>query len=310
MHTNIHHTQQHRRHRHEPVLLEQVLKYLAPKPGESYLDLTAGYGGHAQAISELTNQPTKMTLVDRDENAARVLKQLFGAKVQIIGSDFLAAAQSLSRDRRTFDLILMDLGVSSPHLDKAERGFSIKRDGPLDMRMDQNQDLSAAQIVNDWTQTDLVEILKNYGEEPQAKLIASAIVAARPIESTGELANVVSQAVKRPAKNRIHPATRTFQAIRIAVNDELGQLEQTLKLLPDLLASNGRMAIISFHSLEDRLVKQFLKEEASSGFEARLKLLTKKPVLGETKDVHNPRARSAKLRAAVKIKTERETHAN
>lgn len=304
LNTNIHHTQH-----HEPVLLEAVLKVLAPQAKESYLDLTAGYGGHAQAIAARTNKPAQITLVDRDDNATKVLKQQFG-QARIINSDFFAAATELKLAGAKFDIILMDLGVSSPHLNRAERGFSLKRDGPLDMRMDQSQSLTASQVINQWPKAELVRIFKEFGEEPQAEKVATAIMAARPINSTTELAAIVSQALRRRVYGRIHPATKTFQAIRIAVNDELGQIAATLKLLPLLLHPGGRLAIISFHSLEDRLVKQFLKEEASSGYEARLRLLTKKPILGEIEDAHNPRARSAKLRAAVKIKTERNVHAN
>jgi 16S rRNA (cytosine1402-N4)-methyltransferase len=302
--TNIHHN-----NGHQPVLLEAILQLVKPQPDESYLDLTAGYGGHASAIIERTHAPDKAVLVDRDADAHEALKKRLPSAT-IVKRDFLAAAKELSgQESVKFDVILMDLGVSSPHFDTAERGFSLKRDGPLDMRMDRSQELTAGDIVNDWPEFQLAEVIARYGQEPQGRRIAKAIVHARPLESTLQLAEVIEQAVNRP-RAAIHPATKTFQALRIAVNDELEQLADTLPLLPDLLAPGGRVAIISFHSLEDRLVKQFLKSESRSGYEARLKLLVKKPIRGDQEDVHNPRARSAKLRAAEKIKTERDTHAN
>lgn len=278
---------------------------LAPKTGETYLDLTAGYGGHAKVVIGKIGKTSQATLVDRDEYAITSLQQLREAGACIIKKDFASAAKSLAESGEQFDMILIDLGVSSPQLDNAERGFSIQRSGPLDMRMDQTQSKTAADIVNTYDQDKLVAILREYGEEPKAAAIARQIIASRPIKSTDELASVVAKAV-RGKWSKTHPATRTFQAIRIELNDELGQIKDTLKLLPQLLRPGGRVAIISFHSLEDRLVKQFFKEQAEAGYEAELSLLTKKPISGATDDVHNPRARSAKLRAAVKIKTQQE----
>jgi 16S rRNA (cytosine1402-N4)-methyltransferase len=175
--------------------------------------------------------------------------------------------------------------------------------------MDQTGAETAADLVNTEAEERLAKIIRDYGDEPKARQVARAIVAARPLHTTAELADVVKQAY-RGSWSKIHPATRTFQAIRIALNDELGQLRNTLQLLPRLLKPGGRVGIISFHSLEDRLVKRFFKEQAESGFEAELQLLTKKPVSGATDDVHNPRARSAMLRAAVKIKNKGMSHAN
>jgi 16S rRNA (cytosine1402-N4)-methyltransferase len=286
---------------HIPVLLGQVLQYLAPKEGESYLDVTAGYGGHASAILDITKNPQGLCLVDRDQEAIAVLQKLGKKGAHLINADFLTASQQLSESVKQFDMILADLGVSSPHLDKTSRGFSFMNDAPLDMRMDNRQALTAADVVNSYDEVELADILWRFGEEPKARQIARMIVANRPFSSTTELANVVAKAW--PGHSRVHPATRTFQAVRIVVNDELGLLEQALPLWIDLLKPGGRLAVISFHSLEDRIVKKTFAEYAL-GYEARLQLLTKKPVSGNTEEiVLNPRARSAKLRAALKIKT-------
>lgn len=288
---------------HIPVLLEQTLDVLSPQRDDAYLDLTAGYGGHAQAIIKRTGAPEKAVLVDRDEFALTQLGFLAEQGARIIGSDFARAGGDLARKGEVFDMILIDLGVSSPQLDNHSRGFSIKQNGPLDMRMDQQQEKTAADIVNSYTAARLKELIEKYGEESprDAQRIAQAIVAARPLETTHHLAEVVAYALRRKGWSKIHPATRTFQAIRIELNQELEQVEQILPLIPKLLKPGGRVAIISFHSLEDRLVKQFLAEHAKSGYEAELRLITKKAIRGATEDVHNPRARSAILRAAVKI---------
>lgn len=296
---------------HQPVLLEQTVTLLAPKKGESYLDLTAGYGGHARAIIERTAAPSLVTLVDRDEQAIDSLRPLAQAGARVVRSDFASAAQQFVKTGGQFAMILLDLGVSSPQLDNVQRGFSFQHSGPLDMRMDNRQQRTAADIVNTISENELSQLLRDYGEEPHARRIAHAIVLGRPYATTGQLADAVATTF-RGRRERIHPATRTFQALRIALNDELWQLAQTLALLPRLLQPGGRVAIISFHSLEDRLVKRFFKEQAAAGFEAELQLLTKKPISGATYDVHNPRARSAMLRAAVKINTQKERyhHAN
>lgn len=284
---------------HVPVMLEQVLQYLNPRAGENYLDLTAGYGGHAASILAITD--ASATLVDRDMQAVKELRHRFaGQNVAIRHQDFLAASQELTRGAVQFDLILADLGVSSPHLNEGSRGFSLQTSGPLDMRMDQSQALSAADIVNNSSQEELADILKRYGEEPKSGQIARLIVGNRPVNTTTDLASIVARAW--PGRSRVHPATRTFQALRIAVNDELGLLERSLPLWLELLAPGGRLAVISFHSLEDRLVKQFLAAESGERYDAQLRLLTKRPVTPSPHElVTNPRARSAKLRAAVKI---------
>lgn len=298
--------------KHIPVLLEQVLTYLDPKQGESYLDLTAGYGGHARKVLERTLHNDQATLVDRDQNAIDYLSsQTVFEGTQIIQKDFLTASKDLRNEGRQYDLILADLGVSSPHLNNASRGFSIKVDGPLDMRMDQQQELSAEDVVNSYTEAELAKLLREYGEEPKARRIARMIVEHRPIATTHELAKIIARAWSGPA-GRTHPATRSFQAIRLAVNDELSQLTAAMPRWLELLAPGGRIAIISFHSLEDRLVKQFFHEYSGDRYDAPLRLLTKKPVVAEQAEiVSNPRARSAKLRAAAKIKTkEGEADAN
>jgi 16S rRNA (cytosine1402-N4)-methyltransferase len=303
------HQNQNKNKQHVPVLLDEVLQQLDPQAGESYLDLTAGYGGHADRVLARTGSLTTATLVDRDSNAIAVLQEKYGDKLASLRqSDFLTASRELLAEGRQFDLILADLGVSSPHLNEGTRGFAIRSadeststSNPLDMRMDQSQTLTAETIVNTYSEATLIDILKRYGEEPKARQIAQAMIAARPLRTTEQLASIAAKAW--PGRSRVHPATRTFQAIRIAVNDELGQLEQSLPLWFALLAPGGRLAIISFHSLEDRVVKQALQEVAGERYDAELRLLTKKPVTAQPSElVFNPRARSAKLRAAVKIK--------
>ncbi len=291
---------------HVPVLLEEVLQYLDPQRGETYLDATAGYGGHASEVLARTKNSEGAVLVDRDEQAVKVLADKFaGTGVRIVHMHYLDAAKQLVGEGNRFDLILADLGVSSPHLDNADRGFSFSQEGPLDMRMDNRQQLTAEHIVNTYGEAELVDIFRRYGEDPHAKRIAAAIIEHRPISTTTELAHIIAAAVRPPrtGKHKIHPATRVFQALRIAVNDELGQLEQALPLWLELLAPGGRLAIISFHSLEDRIVKQFFAEHGGDRYDAELRILTKSPVSGDSKEiVFNPRARSAKLRAAAKQK--------
>jgi len=286
---------------HVPVLLEATLQTLKPKEGESYLDLTAGYGGHAKGFLAKTNNYNQSVLVDRDDYAIERLKTLSDKGTRLMHTDFVSAAKQLTQERLQFDIVLVDLGVSSPQLDQSERGFSFTNSGPLDMRMDRRQGVSAETLVNNASVEELTHIITKYGEEPAgfARQIATAIVGARPLETTEELANLIKQTYRGKWK-KTHPATRTFQALRIAVNDELRLVEDLLPLLPDLLKPGGRVGIISFHSLEDRLVKQFFKEQFDAGLESELLPLTKKPIAGDIYDVHNPRARSSKFRAAVK----------
>lgn len=283
---------------HKPVLLSEVLQVLDPKPGENYLDLTAGYAGHASAILDVTRNYKESCLVDRDDYAVSILREKYSMSesVEILHMDFYDAALQLLQCGKTFDIILADFGVSSPQLDLAQRGFSFSQDGPLDMRMDRRQDFSAADIVNRYSERELVEIFEKYGEMSpgSSRKVAREIVLLRrkkKFETTSELAALV---------NREHRA-QVFQAIRIVVNDELGLIEKTLPLTPKLLKPGGRVAIITFHSLEDRLVKDYFKKESSLGEESELKLINKKPITAEHLElVSNPRARSAKLRAACK----------
>lgn len=286
---------------HVPVLLDAVLRELAPKEGESYLDLTAGYAGHASAVLNITKNDSESVLVDRDDYAIMHLQPLADKGVKLLHTDFVTAARQLCEEGASFDILLIDLGVSSPQLDQGERGFSFSHNGPLDMRMDRRSGQTAADLVNTASPRELAAIIHEYGEEPfmQAKHIAEQIVAARPFNDTETLAALIKQTY-RGRQGRIHPATRTFQALRIAVNDELGQVKEVLPLLPKLLNKGGRVGVISFHSLEDRLVKRFFKDQTDSGLEAELQVLTKKPISGATDDVHNPRSRSAKFRVAVK----------
>lgn len=285
---------------HTPVLLQATLDVTQPQPGERYLDLTAGYGGHATAFLEHTEAYETSVLVDRDQATVPFLETLTKKGLTLLMTDFVAAARQLVEAKERFDLILADLGVSSPQLDRADRGFSFAHNGPLDMRMDQRTKRTAEQIVNEYSYDELIDIIVRYGEETRsdARRIAQAIVETRPFTDTESLAETIKHTIRRP-RGKIHPATRTFQALRIEVNDELRQVEELLPLLPQLLTRGGRVAIISFHSLEDRLVKRYFAEQTASGYEAELEIITKKPIAG-TNDAHNPRARSAKLRVAVK----------
>jgi len=286
---------------HVPVLLEATLELLHPMKGENYLDLTAGYGGHASQILNTTGNYAESVLVDRDDYAIERLKSLSKKGVKLLHTDFVTATKQLIKEGQTFNIVLVDLGVSSPQLDQSERGFSFTNSGPLDMRMDRRQVVSAETLVNTASVEELTRIITQYGEEPIgfSRTVALAIVANRPLSKTRDLADLIKQ-IYRGKWKKIHPATRTFQALRIAVNDELKQIEDLLPLLPRLLKTGGRVGIISFHSLEDRLVKRYFKEQFDSGFEAELLSLTKKPIAGSIDDVHNPRARSSKLRVAVK----------
>ena len=286
---------------HNPVLLSEVLTGLAPKPGESYLDLTAGFGGHASKILDVTQQFKDSYLIDRDEFAINYLKSKFPSSINLINNDFYSAVLQLLECGKTFDMILADFGVSSPQLDMEERGFSFRYDAPLDMRMDRRQKLTAYDVINKTSERELIDIFKKYGEIPdgRAHAFARVIVHHRPIKSTLELADLIKTRIH--GYSRIHPATQVFQAVRIVVNDELGQIENTLPLLPKLLNKNGRLGIITFHSLEDRLVKDFMREASNHGEESELSIINKKPITAENVElVINPRARSAKLRLAAR----------
>ncbi|MEK7603199.1 MAG: 16S rRNA (cytosine(1402)-N(4))-methyltransferase RsmH [Patescibacteria group bacterium] len=287
--------------KHIPVLLEPVLSYLDLKEGESYLDLTAGYGGHAGQILGRTLGYNHAFLVDRDQSAIDFLQTKFaGRGVTLLHQDFYLAAKKLLDEGHRFDIILADLGVSSPHLEDASRGFSFQSDGSLDMRMDQNQDLDAEKLINNNSVEELEKIIRVFGEEPRAKKISLAIVQNRPVMSTKQLAEIILNAIGGK-RQKTHPATKTFQALRIAVNSELELLTNALPIWIELLKPGGRIAVISFHSLEDRLVKQAFSEVSGNRYDASLQLLTKSPIVAVAEEIaFNPRSRSAKLRVAVK----------
>jgi 16S rRNA (cytosine1402-N4)-methyltransferase len=280
---------------HIPVLPQATLAGLAPKPGGHYLDATVGGGGHSQLL--LAAEPgLKLTALDQDGAAiaaAQLTLATDAARVTFCRSNFARFQPGEQR----FDGILADLGVSSAQFDIAERGFSFRLEAPLDMRMDQRQALTAAEIVNHRDEVELARIIYLYGEERLSRRIARQIVAQRPFTTTTELAGAIAQCVPGKYRHgRIHPATRTFQALRIAVNQELEVLEQFLALAPSWLQPAGRLVVISFHSLEDRLVKHALKGSPL------LTVLTKKPITAADEEIaQNPRARSAKLRVAERL---------
>ena len=264
------------------------------QPGGNYLDLTVGGGGHSRLILE-TAEDVKVTCVDQDEDALKAAKENlseFGDRVKFIHSNF-ANYQFLES---TYDGILADLGVSSYHLDHPERGFSFRNTANLDMRMNQQQSLTAGDIINEWDEKELADIFFKYGEERLSRRIARRIVEKRPFDTTTELANAIAYSVPPKYRHgRIHPATRVFQALRIAVNDELKVLETLIEKAPNALIPGGRIAIISFHSLEDRPVKHGLRNSPL------LRILTKKPIIATEEEIkQNPRSRSAKLRIAEK----------
>ncbi|MDL2266485.1 16S rRNA (cytosine(1402)-N(4))-methyltransferase RsmH [Desulfovibrio sp. OttesenSCG-928-G15] len=312
---------------HISVLLGEVLEFFTPRPGMRVLDATLGLGGHSEAMLQKAflagYTDCELLGIDRDASAlskARKRLEPFGENARFAHRPFSEAALALEDiGWKELDFVLADIGVSSMQLDKAERGFSFRHDGPLDMRMDESRGKNAEDLVNDAPVLKLRDIIRDYGEEPMAARIARAIDdarCARRIETTLELAKIVEQAypAKWRATSRNHPATRTFQALRMAVNDELGELEKFLHSLVPLMRKGGKIAVISFHSLEDRMVKHFYRDEATGcrcprqvpvcicGHQATLKVLTRKPVLpSEEEAAHNLRARSAKLRVAQRI---------
>ncbi len=304
---------------HKPVLLEEIITALQPQSGGVYFDGTVGAGGHASAILRQSSPDGRLFGFDQDQTALAIARQTlteFGDRSRLFHANFselarIASVESLPKA----DGILFDLGVSSMQFDQAERGFSFQADGPLDMRMS-SVGQSASDLVNELSQEDLANVIYQYGEERLSRRIARAIVNARPLTRTGELAEVVAKAVpSRGRKQKIHPATRTFQALRIAVNNELGVLELVLPQAIQLLKPAGRLAVISFHSLEDRIVKQYFKRESQDcicppeqpictcDHKATVRILTKRPVTPNENEIdQNPRARSAKLRVVELIK--------
>jgi 16S rRNA (cytosine1402-N4)-methyltransferase len=305
-------------HSHIPVLLEEALQTLAPRSGGRYIDATLGGGGHAEAILEASAPEGRLLGLDADPRAiARVQQRLarFGPRAILVQANFRnIAAVARAQHFQPVDGILFDLGVSSYQFDEAGQGFSFSQEGPLDMRMDPEAGPSAADLVNTLEADDLADILYRYGEERRSRRIARAIVANRPIATTTQLAEVVLKAIGRRPGARLHPATRTFQALRIAVNDELGALEAALPQALDLLKPGGFLAVISFHSLEDRIVKHYFRQESrdcicpphtpvcTCGHKARIKEIHRKGLTPSPDEiVRNQRSRSARLRAARKL---------
>ncbi|MFA4905901.1 MAG: 16S rRNA (cytosine(1402)-N(4))-methyltransferase RsmH [Candidatus Margulisiibacteriota bacterium] len=278
---------------HVPALLKETLELLDPRSGRVFVDATLGFGGHAEALLKLG---AKVVGIDRDAEAiATVRERLSGyPEIKIIQDNFSNIGQII---KDPVDGILFDLGISSYQIDEAQRGFSIRFDGPLDMRMDQSQYLTAEEIVNEWPEEELTRIFREYGEERFAKRIARAIIELRGIKTTGQLKAIVEKAI--PTWRKRESVTRVFQALRIAVNSELENLKQALSASPEILKSGGRMIVISYHSLEDRMVKWFFRDKEKSGI---LKILTKRPIVAKEAEIAaNPRAKSAKLRGAEKI---------
>lgn len=281
-------------YQHNPVLVGEVIECLQLKQGGHYLDCTCGGGGHSWAILQ-ARADVNLTLIDRDAEAIQASAQrlqVYGDRIRFWRGNFSEYVPD-----RAFDGILADLGVSSYQLDCPDRGFSFRFSGSLDMRMDQSQPLTAGHIVNQWQEQALADLIYQYGEERLSRRIARAIVQHRPLQTTTELAELIWQSVPPSYRyGSIHPATRTFQALRIAVNQELESLQAFLAKAPDWLQPQGRIAVISFHSLEDRMVKQAWRHDP------RLLIVTKKPIAPSPTEAHqNPRARCAKLRVAEKI---------
>jgi 16S rRNA (cytosine1402-N4)-methyltransferase len=293
--------------RHVPVLLEEVLEYLNVRPGGVICDATLGLAGHSSEIAKRLGGKGKLIGFDRDPEAMEMakarleeVKAEFGEEmpeVVYVAKAFSEAANEIAPG--SLDGLLADFGVSSLQLDEAHRGFSFRTDGPLDMRQDTRQGETAEQVVNQEDENELADLIYEFGEERRSRRIARAIVRARPITTTAELARVISAAAPSMKGDKIHPATRTFQALRIRVNNELGEIQSLLKSAGSLLKPGGRLVLISFHSLEDRLVKDAFKAAKDAKV---FEVLTKKPVVAtEQEEMRNPRSRSAKMRVAEKV---------
>jgi 16S rRNA (cytosine1402-N4)-methyltransferase len=301
---------------HKPVLYKEIIHALQPKNSGCYIDGTVGAGGHARGVLEACAPDGRLLGLDLDPQALALARENlapYSKRVVLIQASYVSlgeAMQALGWD--LVDGILLDLGVSSMQMDTAARGFSFQYEAPVDMRFNPNTGVTAAEMINSLSEADLSDLLFKFGEEPHAKRMAKMIVQARPIATTTQLANIAKQVY--PGHSRVHPATRTFQALRIAVNDELASLEKVLPKAVAALRPGGRLAVISFHSLEDRIVKNFIRLESKDLVnppyervyeverKAILKELNKKPITpDETAIKENPRARSAKLRVAEKI---------
>ena len=284
---------------HLPVLLEEVLQYLNVRPGGAIADATVGLGGHSSQIARRLGAAGRLICFDRDPEAMELAK----ARMEEVRAEIGGEMPEVRFEPRAFseaagvietgslDGLLADFGVSSLQLDEAHRGFSFRSEGPLDMRMDTRSGLTAGQVVNQGDENELADLIYEFGEERRSRRIARAIVRARPISTTAELARVISAVAPAMKGDKIHPATRTFQALRIRVNDELGEIGSLLKSAPSLLKPGGRLVLISFHSLEDRLVKDAFREGAHAGI---YEVLTRKPLTAEQDEMdRNPRSRSA-----------------
>jgi 16S rRNA (cytosine1402-N4)-methyltransferase len=305
---------------HVPVLAEEVREALAVQPGDTVVDATFGAGGHASLLAGDMQGRGRFIAIDRDPTVKPYFDRFTrttGLQARLLRGDFALVLEQLADNGVEADAILLDLGVSSMQLDRPERGFSYAADAPLDMRMDPSAEISARELVNDSSERDLQTIFRRYGEERYARQIAKAIVRRRrhePFERTADLVETIRAAIPAPARfGEGHPAKRVFQALRIAVNDELGALEVALPAAFSMLRPGGRLAVISFHSLEDRIVKQFLREEERGcvcppdfpvcvcGREPKLRALNRRPIkAGAAELAANPRASSGRLRAAVK----------
>ena len=290
--------------RHVPVLFEAAMDFLRVRPGGTYVDCTLGLAGHAEGIVRRLGPAGRLIGFDRDPEALALARERldrvctemgsFAPQVTMIGEAFSSIA--LHVGQASVDGLLADFGLSSMQLDEARRGFSFQADGPLDMRMDTRTGPTAEQVVNEASERELADLIYEYGEERRSRTVARAIVRGRPVTSTGQLARIVASAVPPMKQGRIHPATRTFQALRIFVNRELDEIRALFEAAPRLLKPSARLVVISFHSLEDRIAKDSIREGAGQGI---WKTLTRKPVTaGEQEIERNPRARSAKLRAA------------
>ena len=301
---------------HQPVLYKEIIHALQPRTPGRYIDGTVGAGGHAGGILEACAPDGRLLALDVDPQALAIARETlapYGKRLVLVQASYLFLLEEMHRiGWDAVDGILLDLGVSSMQLDQPERGFTFQQDAPLDMRFDPAHGISAADLLNTADEEEIADMLFRYGEEPKARRIARTIVSSRPVRTTMQLAEIVKRAY--PGHSRMHPATRTFQALRIAVNDELASLEQALPLAREALRPGGRLAVISFQSLEDRIVKDFIRSESRDRVNppyeqiyekerrATLTEINKKPITpGEDEIGRNPRARSAKLRVAEKV---------
>jgi 16S rRNA (cytosine1402-N4)-methyltransferase len=306
---------------HVPVLADEVVGALAPRPGETVVDCTFGAGGHATLLARRLRGEGKVIAIDRDETVAPYFERFrreTGVKARLLHGEFSTVLAGLAGNGVRADVVLLDLGVSSMQLDRPERGFSYAVDAPLDMRMDPSAEYSARELVNEAPERDLADIFRRYGEERNARRIARAIVkerASHPFERTGELVTTIKSAIPAPARfGEGHPAKRVFQALRIEVNDELGALERALPAALELLRPEGRLGVISFHSLEDRIVKQFLRDTERGctcppdfpvcvcGSTPTMRATPRRAIRPSAAEIaRNPRAQSARLRVGTKV---------